>query len=125
VRLDFTVYPRGYPGEGFRGMEEVTVQVLAEALKSGSPRLIDVREPGEYRSGHVSGAEMITMATVPLRVADFSRDEKLYVICESGSRSWQVCSYLDRHGYQVVTVAGGTGAWRKNGFPLTQGMSPR
>jgi rhodanese-related sulfurtransferase len=103
-------------------MEEVTVRVLAAALNSGKPRLIDVREAGEYRAGHVPGAEFITMSTIPLRLADLPRDEKLYLICESGGRSWQVCSYLEQHGYQVVTVEGGTGAWRMSGFPLTQGM---
>lgn len=103
-------------------MEEVTVRTLAEVIKTGRVRLIDVREPDEYRSGHVPGAELMTMATVPLRVADLPRNEKLYVICESGARSFQVCAYLEEHGYQVATVQGGTGAWRMSGFPVTQGM---
>jgi rhodanese-related sulfurtransferase len=103
-------------------MEEVTVQALAAALKTGKSRLIDVREPNEYRSGHVRGAELMSMAMVPLRIADLPRNEKIFVICESGARSWQVCSYLEQHGYQVVTVKGGTGAWRMSGLPLTQGM---
>jgi rhodanese-related sulfurtransferase len=103
-------------------MEEVTVQALATALKAGKPRVIDVREAAEYRSGHVPGSEFITMATIPVRLADLSHGEKLYVICESGGRSGQVCSYLERQGYQVVNVQGGTGAWRMSGFPLSQGM---
>lgn len=103
-------------------MEELTVSALAEALEHGKPRLIDVRQADEYRSGHVPGAEFITMSTIPLRLADLPRDEKLYVICESGGRSYQVCSYLEQHGYDVVTVQGGTGAWRMSGRPLTHGM---
>ncbi|HUW78001.1 MAG TPA: rhodanese-like domain-containing protein [Candidatus Nanopelagicaceae bacterium] len=106
-------------------MEEITVHALAEVIKGGSTRVIDVREPVEYRSGHVPGAELITMATVPLRLADLPRAEKLHVICESGARSYQVCAYLENHGYQVTTVTGGTGAWRMNGLPIVQGMSPR
>lgn len=103
-------------------MEEVTVRALAEVIKTGRARLIDVREPHEYRAGHVPGAELMTMATVPLRIADLPHNEKLYVICESGARSFQVCAYLEQHGYQAVTVQGGTGAWRMSGLPITQGM---
>ncbi len=103
-------------------MEEITVLALAEAIKGGRTRLIDVRQADEYRLGHVPGAEFISMSTIPLRLADLPRDEKLHIICESGARSWQVCSFLERHGYQAVTVAGGTSAWRMNGFPITHGM---
>ena len=103
-------------------MEEVTVTALAEVMKNRNVRVLDVRNPDEYRSGHVPGAELITMATIPLRTADLPRDEKLFIVCESSSRSWQVCAFLDRQGYQVVNVIGGTGAWRMNGLPLTQGM---
>lgn len=103
-------------------MEEVTVLALAEAIKGGRTRLIDVRQADEYRSGHVPGAEFISMSTIPLRLADLPRDERLHIICESGARSWQVCSFLEQHGYQAVTVAGGTSAWRMNGFPITHGM---
>lgn len=103
-------------------MEDVTVSELAETIKGGKTRLIDVRQADEYRAGHVPGAEFITMATVPLRLADLPRDEKLYVICESGGRSWQVCAYLEEHGYHVVNVQGGTGAWRMSGLPLKTGM---
>jgi len=103
-------------------MEEVTVGHLAEKLKVGGLRVIDVRDPDEYRAGHIPGAELITMATIPLRISELPRDEKLFVVCESGGRSWQVCAYLDRHGYQVVNVEGGTGMWRMSGFPVKQGM---
>jgi rhodanese-related sulfurtransferase len=103
-------------------MEEVTVQALASAMKSRGLRLIDVREAVEYRSGHVPGAEFISMATIPVRLSDLPRGKKLYLICESGARAFQVCHYLEQHGYQVVNVAGGTGAWRMSGFPLKQGM---
>jgi len=103
-------------------MEEITVSALAGALATGEVRLIDVREADEYRAGHVPSAEFITMSTIPLRLADLPRGQKLHVICESGGRSWQVCSYLEMQGYDVVNVAGGTGAWRMSGRPLTQGM---
>jgi len=103
-------------------MEEITVSGLAEAIEAGNIRLIDVREADEYRAGHVPTAEFITISTIPLRLADLPRDQKFHFICESGGRSWQVCSYLEMQGYQVVNVVGGTGAWRSSGRPLTQGM---
>lgn len=103
-------------------MQGITVETLAAVMKNGKTRVIDVRNPDEYRSGHVPGAELITMATIPLRTAELPRDEEIFIICESSSRSWQVCAYLERQGYQAINVEGGTGAWRMNGLPLTQGM---
>lgn len=103
-------------------MEEITVDRLAEKLKAGGLRVIDVRNPDEYRQGHIPSAELITMATIPLRISELPRDEDIYIVCESGGRSFQVCSFLDRQGYRAVNVQGGTGVWRMAGLPIKQGM---
>lgn len=100
----------------------MSVTDLAAALQRGE-RVVDVRERHEFISGHVPGAEHIPMAIVPLRVQDFSPSKPVWLVCESGARSWQVADYLARHGYAAFTVEGGTSAWRASGMPVTQGAS--
>ncbi|MGE5464792.1 MAG: rhodanese-like domain-containing protein, partial [Syntrophothermus sp.] len=40
----------------------VSTQELSEKMKSGKrPLVLDVRQPGEYRSGHIAGAKLIPL----------------------------------------------------------------
>jgi rhodanese-related sulfurtransferase len=95
-----------------------TIPQTSAALAEGRAAVIDVREPYEYASGHVPGAINMPMATIPVRLGDLPRDTDLYVICESGARSWQVVAFLERHGIAAHNVEGGTGTWRMMGLPL-------
>jgi rhodanese-related sulfurtransferase len=45
----------------------------------------------------------------------------VYLICESGNRSEQVVRYLHGHGFDTVTIAGGTSARRAAGRPVRAG----
>jgi rhodanese-related sulfurtransferase len=100
-------------------VSHVSPSELAAVLAADpSITLIDVRNPDEYAGGHVPGAELMPMHTVPVRVQDLPRHAPIYVVCHSGGRSMQVCAWLDNHGYDVVNVDGGTGAWALGGHPL-------
>lgn len=102
-------------------IKNATIMDLKSAIETGSARVIDVRENSEYTAGHVPGAMNLPMHLIPLR-ADELRDKRdVYVICESGSRSWQVAAFLRQRGIDVVNVVGGTGAWRNAGLPLAMG----
>jgi rhodanese-related sulfurtransferase len=100
----------------------VSIQELAAAKDRGDP-IVDVREHHEYISGHVPGAAHLPMHTIPLHVDSFAKDQPVYLLCESGARSWQVAAFLDRHGIPAVNVTGGTAAWRASGLPLTTGAT--
>ena len=51
-------------------VSEVTVDELESALQSGAP-LIDVREIDEYQAGHVPGAVLVPLASVPSALDQF------------------------------------------------------
>ncbi len=92
-----------------------------QAAIGRSERVIDVREKHEFDSGHVPQAMHIPMSVVPLRIHDIKgllSTEPVWVICESGARSWQAADYLTRQGVSAVNVEGGTSAWRTHGLPL-------
>ncbi|MEK9736077.1 MAG: rhodanese-like domain-containing protein [Candidatus Nanopelagicales bacterium] len=97
-----------------------TVADLHNCLTNGGAAIVDVREPYEYASGHIPGAVSIPMATIPIRIQDLPSSD-VYVVCESGARSWQVAAFLAQRGISVTNVEGGTGAWRMAGLPLEQG----
>ncbi len=90
--------------------QEVTIDELEQAIASGAA-VIDVREADEYASGHVPGAKHIALNTVPDRISEIPKDEQVWIICQAGGRSMKAANYLEAQGFDVVSVAGGTGSW--------------
>src|SRR5437588_12979758 len=88
------------------------------------PFLLDVRDPWEYRAGHVPGAQLIPLAELEQRVNEVPRDRPVLAICHSGQRSLAAAGYLLRLGYTGVSnVDGGTAAWIERGYPIERGSS--
>lgn len=99
-------------------VREISVQEL-HAIGPAA-RLIDVREPHEWDSGHIPYAELIVLGTVPEHVAEFD-GSPTYVICHAGGRSAHACEFLGAQGRDVVNVAGGMLAWGAAGFEIVTG----
>ncbi|WP_227462465.1 rhodanese-like domain-containing protein [Desertimonas flava] len=104
-------------------VSEIDIAAFAERLSEGA-RVIDVREPDEYTAGHVPGAELIPLATVPEQLERFAGDGPTYLICRSGGRSMRAAEFAAAEGYDVVNVAGGTSAWIASGREVVTGDSP-
>jgi rhodanese-related sulfurtransferase len=98
-----------------------SAQDLVAAVQRGE-RVIDVREPFEFAGGHIPGVRNIAMALVPLRIDEIKGAGPVWVVCESGNRSWQVADYLSRHGVEAFNVNGGMAAWRAAGLPQETGV---
>ena len=104
-------------------MNKRTVQESAELLnQKPSTPLIDVRTPAEFGSVRAKGAVNHAMETLNLNDFPFSKDQELFLICQSGSRSMKVCQKLEDAGFEKVTnVEGGTSAWQSAGLPVIEG----
>ncbi len=65
--------------------------------------IIDVREPFEYKMGHVKGALNIPpsklMAGVPDQLTDVPKDTKIVLYCMSGARSSASMRILQQYGF--------------------------
>lgn len=99
---------------------EVDVSTLLAAHADGA-LVVDVREPHEYLSGHVPNARLIPLSGLPARAGELPRRQRVHVICASGGRSAIAADWLARAGFDAVSVAGGTDAWRLAGYPLLSG----
>jgi len=102
---------------------EASVDELESALQGGA-RLVDVREPDEYHAGHVPGAVLVPLATVPDALGQFGTDGPTYVICKSGARSYRVCEYLSDQGLEGINIEGGMMAWIISGRTTVSGDQP-
>lgn len=94
--------------------QEISVNDLEAAIANGE-WVMDCRESFEFDDGHVPQAHHIPLNSIPDNLSAIPKDKKVYIICASGGRSMTAANYLEAQGYDVVSVAGGTGAWIGSG----------
>lgn len=99
-------------------MRSVSVHELKAALDAGEPVVVDVREPDEFAQGHVPGARLVPLQTVPGLVGELPADEPVFLVCAVGARSAQAAMFLAHHGVDAVNVEGGTRDWLLAGYPV-------
>ena len=79
----------------------------------GKINLIDIREPYEYKGGHLKTAKNIPMDTILSESEKYlDKSKEYHIICQSGARSSKACDILKEKGFNVINVAGGTGRYR-------------
>ena len=98
-------------------MREIDIEQAAKAVDGGEA-FIDVREPGEFREGHIPGAVNVPMSRLASRLDDLDRTRRVHVVCASGGRSSAMTGVLIAAGFDAVNVAGGTSAWIRSGRPI-------
>ena len=75
-------------------------------------RLIDVRDPAEFKAGHLNMALNVPVdkiESMPSRVHD--KETTLYLYCATGSRARKAASKLKKLGYKNVKAIGGIEKW--------------
>ena len=75
--------------------------------RDGSVTLLDTRTPGEYRRGHIEGFVNIPVDELRERLGELSPGKPVYVICQSGLRSYIACRILAGHGFECYNFSGG------------------
>ncbi len=92
---------------------EITVQETAARLRSDPPpKLLDIREEGEWKIVHLPGAVLATQEVIDDVLANWDRDEEIVCYCHHGIRSQQAAQFLAQQGFtNVVSMAGGIEQW--------------
>ena len=73
----------------------------------GSATLLDARTPQEYAGGHIEGFRNIPVDELRERLDEIEKGKPVYVICQSGLRSYIACRILAGYGYEAYNFAGG------------------
>ena len=81
-----------------------------EKLKcDGNMTLIDVRTAEEFDSGHIKGFFNIPVDELREHIEEFDIKKPVYVVCQSGLRSYIACCILSQHGFECYNLSGGYG----------------
>lgn len=79
----------------------------ASLPRDGSVTLLDTRTPGEYRRGHIEGFRNIPVDELRERLDEIEPGKPVYVICQSGLRSYIAARILMEHGFDAYNFSGG------------------
>jgi SulP family sulfate permease len=82
------------------------------SVKTGPPLVVDVREPREYKRGHIPAARLMPLPRVFADIDSFPRDRDIVFVCRGGRRSTKAAQYLSHNQFDRVKVLqGGMLAW--------------
>jgi rhodanese-related sulfurtransferase len=78
-----------------------------EALDKERVFLLDVRDPAEFKKGHVEGAVNIPLNDLRQRMEDVPKDREVWSYCFVGQRSYYAARALSQYGYDIKSLSGG------------------
>lgn len=107
------------------GAAEHTTDSLDTVKKRVSEKqavLVDVREEGEWKQGHIEGAKLLPLSELEETKSaeklkrQLPEDKIIYVHCYSGVRSLAAADILTQHGFKIRPLKPGYKELLKAGF---------
>ena len=110
----------------FPQVRDLEPSALLEIMKTqgfekAGLHVLDVRQPTEYEGelGHISGAKLLVLDTLPQRLTEIPKDKTIICVCRSGGRSARASAFLLSNGWKnVFNLRGGMLLWNENQFPI-------
>jgi adenylyltransferase/sulfurtransferase len=105
----------GGSAAGGEAMQEVSAADVQAARERGDEfLLLDVREPSEWETARIEGAQLLPLGQLEARISELDdwRARRVVVHCHHGGRSANACGVLEAAGFRdVANLAGGIEAW--------------
>jgi rhodanese-related sulfurtransferase len=101
--------------------KEAGVAQAVQLINRQDAIVIDVREPGEFRGGHIPNARNIPLGQLAGKLKDLEKHKAKPVVlsCQTGSRSAQAAATLMQAGFpEVYSLSGGMNAWQQANMPV-------
>ena len=80
---------------------------MYSVLKEEGAVLLDVRTVQEYSRGHISGFKNIPLDELREHIHEIEKGKPVYLICQSGLRSYIASRILEGYGYETYNFSGG------------------
>ena len=90
-----------------KGLKQWHLHDADKLPRDGSVILLDTRTAWEYSSGHIEGFVNIPVDELRDRLDEIEPGKPVYVICQSGLRSYIATRILEGYGYEAYNFAGG------------------
>ena len=106
---------------GVRKYQTISPMLTVTKLNTGTPIIVDVREEGEYKKGHIADAINIPVASIEnqIKKIELYKQDDVIVVCHTGTRSASACSNLMKLGFEnIFLMTGGMQSWEENKLPI-------
>jgi rhodanese-related sulfurtransferase len=107
-----------------RGASSVTPLEALSLFNDQDAVMIDVREVGEFREGHLPNARNIALGSMEEKIKEMkvSKSRPIVVYCGTGNKASGAQSALKKNGFENVhLLAGGLHAWQSANLPTVKG----
>lgn len=101
--------------------ENIGVEKFNGLIAANKKSLIDVRTPGEFADGHITGASNLNVlnASFASNIQKMDKSKTYLVYCRSGNRSGKAMQQMKNAGFtKIYNLAGGVKAWKSAGLKL-------
>jgi rhodanese-related sulfurtransferase len=100
-------------------LQEIDAQTLNQWLEANTVTLIDVREPAEYATERIPGAQLRPLSQFDPHQLRPAAGQKLVLYCQSGKRSTKAAQHCLEAGFRSVSqLRGGLSTWKQAGYAI-------
>lgn len=90
-----------------------------ELIAKGTFDIVDVREPGEWSTGHLPGARLVPLQSLRANPQNALPRDGIIFVCAAGVRSQTAAKVAEANGMRdLYNLTGGTRSWVNAGLPL-------
>ncbi len=109
--------------EGRRAGSSVSNIQAIQLINKEDAVVVDIREPKDFKKGHITNAVNISYATFKDRVDELSafKGKPVIVVCAMGQHSGTVGKILRSKGFDDIRrLQGGVSGWQAESLPLVK-----
>jgi rhodanese-related sulfurtransferase len=103
-----------------RGGRNVSPQLLSQMINKQNALVIDVRDPTEFKKGHITGSQNIPYARLSDKHNQYPKDRPIIFVCQLGQVAGTAAKQIKtEHGLnEVFKLEGGIANWKALSLPL-------
>lgn len=106
-----------------RGIKTVTPAQALQLINHEDAIVLDIRDSGEYKGGHILSARHMPMNSLANRLTELTkfRDKPIIVYDRPGAGAANACALLKKNGLDKIHyLSGGLPAWQNANLPISK-----
>ena len=106
-----------------RGINTVSATEALRLINDQEAWVVDIRDAGEYKAGHIPQARHFPFATLKERLSELTKagDKPIIIYCHTGTASQSACTLLKKNNIaNVYSLNGGLPGWSDANLPVSR-----
>jgi rhodanese-related sulfurtransferase len=108
--------------ENKRGGQSISPQHLSHLINKQNALVIDLRDPTEFKKGHITESQNIPYAKLAEKNNFFPKDRPIVFVCNMGQVAGAAAKQIkiEHKLTNVFKLEGGVSNWKASSFPLVK-----